>query len=258
MSKILRSPITTVVLFVLAAALLLFGGIGVAQSQPRFVSGDYQAQVVLTDIQTAITEYSESVTENNQVTGAETHFIVREGDDDLLDEEKSHFLADNGDTAVKIGKKYPYQLAVRNVAQESEDKTPIDQYVRVTVQKYWTDANNQRVKKQDLDPELINLEFDTSNGWVIDEDASTSERTVLYYKGTSEDKGILTPGGDSTPFTKSLTISGKTVTSVTRLADGSNEYDYDGFKFRIKATVDAVQTHNADAAQTSAWGRTIE
>ena len=251
MAKILRSPATSVVLFVLAALLLVGGGVGMAQSAPRIESQDWRGEVVLTDIHTAITEYSKSVTENNQVTGEETHFIVREGDDDLLNESKSHFLADNGDDAIKIGKTYPYQLAVRNVALTGEDKNPIDQYVRVTVQKYWTNENDQGVKHCDLDPSLINIEFDESNGWKIDSAASPPERTVLYYEGTSQDGGILTPGADSTPFTKSITISGKTVTAMS---DGV--YDYEGLKFRIKATVDAVQTHNAEDAMTSAWGRT--
>jgi hypothetical protein len=53
-----------------------------------------------------------------------------------------------------------------------------------------------------------------------------------------------------------LTISGKTVTAVTKLADGT--FKYEGIQFKVKATVDAVQTHNATDAMNSAWGRTNE
>ena len=233
MTKILRSPITTVVLFVLAAALLIGGGIGTAQSAPRIQSGDYRAQVQLTDIKTAILEK----------TNPQGDFVQRSGDDDLL----TTFLADNNEDEIKIGKTYPYELAVRNSVSTENG---IDQYVRVTVQKYWTDGKDQTIKHTDLDPDLIELHFVEGNGWTIDKKASTKERTVLYYADT------LAPGEDSAPFTDTLTINGKVVTAVSQLADGTNEYDYEGLKFRIKAKVDAVQTHNGEEAMTSAWGRT--
>ena len=100
--------------------LLLFGTIGAVQAAPRIQSHDYRAQVVLTDIETALTEYCASETEQNQVTGEPTNMIVREGDNDLLhfDDEKGQypFLADNGDDELKIGKTYPYKLVFPAVA----------------------------------------------------------------------------------------------------------------------------------------------
>ena len=261
MREFLRSPATSIALLVLAAALLLIGTIGAVQAAPRIQSQDYRAQVVLTDIETALTEYSASVTEENQVTGEETHMIVREGDDQLLDEEKSHFLADNGDDQIKIGKTYTYKLGVRNIAQVTDDQRKgngIPQYVRVTVNKYWVlvdengeplKDNNGVVKQCNLNPAFIDLHFVEGDGWIIDKDASTPERTVLYYKG------ILDPGDDSSEFTDTLTIDSAVLTAVTKDA-GKNKYDYKNVQFRIKATVDAVQTHNGTDAMTSAWGRT--
>ena len=218
MKKLLKSPIATAVLFVAAAALLLTGGIGAAFAAPRIQSADYRAEVVLTDIQTALTE-------NGNVV---------EGDDALLST-----LVPSGEK-FKVGKTYDEKLAVRNVGK-------IDEYVRVTVTKFWNDANGKDVA---LDPALIDLHFVTGQGWTIDKDASTTERTVLYYAKP------IAPGEDTSLFADKLTINGKVVTSVTKLADGSEEFDYEGVKFRIKAVADAVQTHNATDAMTSAWGRT--
>ena len=244
MLKVLRSPITTAILFVAAAALLAFGGIGAVQAAPRIQSSDYRAEVVLTNIETALTEYGE----------------VREGDDDLV---KNTLLANNKDAngnvddSLKIGKKYDYTLGVRNVGVSA--KNGIDQYVRVTVYKYWvlvddegnviTDKNG-KVKDCGLDPSLIDLHFVEGKGWAIDKDASTDERTVLYY-----DKALAPDGGDSTPLTDTLRIDPKVLKEITDASSGL-DYDYDKVEFRIKATVDAVQTHNPKLAMTSAWGRT--
>jgi hypothetical protein len=38
----------------------------------------------------------------------------------------------------------------------------------------------------------------------------------------------------------------------------SGSFDYKGVKFNVKATADAVQTHNGTEAMISAWGRTNE
>ncbi|MBQ6390268.1 MAG: hypothetical protein IJH88_01435 [Eggerthellaceae bacterium] len=237
MKTILRSPVFTVAIFVLAAALLGFGTVGAVQAAPRVQSGDFRAEVVLTNIETALTENG----------------TVREGNDDLL----KTFLADNGDSELKIGKTYPYKLGVRNVADAKSGGIP--QHVRVTVHKFWslTDADgnplthdgSKQGKAFSLDPSLIELHFVEGNGWTIDKNASTDERTVLYYSG------VLEPGQDTPDFTDTLTINGKVVTDMTRLADGSDQFSYEGVQFRIKATVDAVQTHNGEAALNGAWGQ---
>ena len=56
LKTIVRSPITTIVLFLAAAALLVVGGIGAAQAAPRITGGDYTAQVQLDRINTALVE----------------------------------------------------------------------------------------------------------------------------------------------------------------------------------------------------------
>ena len=65
----------------------------------------------------------------------------------------------------------------------------INEYVRVTVYKYWEKDGEKAV---DLDPSLINLHFVTG-AWVIDEEASPSERPVLYYIPEQWHRGIPLP-----------------------------------------------------------------
>ena len=218
LKSIMRSPVFAVVLFVVAAGLLLFGAVNAVQAAPRVQSNDYQAEVELSSIQTALVE------DGNVV----------EGDDALL----TKFPADGSQFAV--GKTYDYSLAVRNTGSA-------DEYVRVTVTRYWEKDGKKAVE---LSPDLIDLHF-VEGGWKIDSAATTPERTVLYYASP------VAAGGETTPFTDTLRIDGKVLSKATKLADGSFELDYEGLEFRIKVVADAVQTHNGEEAMTSAWGHTI-
>ena len=226
LKKFFSSPVVSGIALALAVGMILFGGINGVQAAPRIVSADYRAEVVLTNIETALVENDG----------------IAEGEEDLLGMER--FRKPNGIDAeghgFKIGYTYDEKLSVRNVGT-------IPQYVRVSVYKYWQTADGKRV---DLSPELIKLGFVTDGGWTIDEAASTRERTVLYYATPIE------PGEDTTLFMNTLTIDPSVVTAVAELADGTEGYKYEGVDFKIKATVDAVQTHNANDAMMSAWGRT--
>ena len=55
----LRSPVTTVVLFVAAALLVIGGTVGGAQAALNIQSHDYVAQARLTEIHVALTENGE-------------------------------------------------------------------------------------------------------------------------------------------------------------------------------------------------------
>lgn len=244
MKKMLRNPLALAALALLAVGLIVGGTVNGIAAAPRFQSGDWRAQVQLTNISVVLTENGE----------------IRRGDDALVQD----LLTRAGDASLKIGKTYDEKLAVRNAFDaETSTKTDkgidesdlIDEYVRVTVYRYWVDAEGKKVTT--LDPDLIKLHFlegpqeGTDGGyWTIDKDASTRERTVLYYSG------ILKPGQDSNPFADTLTIDSQVIKQVTKLADGTDSFDYEGYSFRIEATADAVQTHSADEAMTSAWGRT--
>lgn len=222
--KILRSGITTLVLAVLAIGFIGFGGINTIQAAPRVVSEYFGAEVVMANIQTAITEDG----------------TVVEGSDKLLQNwPKNEKFA--------IGKVFDEKLAVRNTGKANDGG--IAEYVRVTVRKYWTDTegNELDAKVTGLKPEHIDLHFVEGNGWTIDADSSTPERTVLYYSG------IIEPGADSTPFADKLSISSEVATAI----DPEGEFEYEAVVFHIDAEVDAVQTHNASDAKGSAWGKSL-
>lgn len=223
MKKFLNSPKATIVLFALAALLLGFGGINAIAAAPRIESSDYRAQVQLTNINVAVTE-------NGNVV---------EGDGALLKD-----LAGGED--FKIGQTYDEVLSVRNTQHPSStnEGEGIDEYVRVSVYRYWTDGAGKAVN---LNPEYIKLNFLTDNGWTIDEAASTPERTVLYYKD------IVPVDGDTQPFADKITIDSAVATAIS-----GGSYAYDNVSFHVKVTADAVQTHNGAEAMTSAWGRTNE
>lgn len=238
LKSIMRSPVAIALLFLIAAGLLGFGTVGAVQAAPRIQSNDYRAEVELTDIETALTENG----------------VIVEGDDTLLLQSFADANADKGlswSGAVKgfaVGVEYDDVLAVRNVGT-------IDEYVRVSVYLYWEDADGNKLR--DLDPGLIHLSFVEGNGWTIDPAASTEERTVLYYRNPNSDDGSIAPGEDTTPFADKLMIDSKVLTEATRDAEGNDSMDYKGARFRVKAVVDAVQTHSATEAMTGAWGRTV-
>lgn len=226
MKKFLSTPIATAVLFALAAVLIAFGGINAIQAAPRIESADYRAQVQLSNINVALTENGNVKSNNDQLL---TDLLERAGDKQLV-----------------LGKEYDEVLSVRNTRRpdSTNEGEGIDEYVRVTVYRYWEDGNGKAVN---LNPDYIHLNFLTDNGWTIDEEASTPERTVLYYKD------IVPVDGDTQPFADKISID----KAVSKEISGG-DYDYDNVTFHIKATVDAVQTHNGTEAMISAWGRTNE
>ena len=231
--RVVQSPVFLAVLFLAAAALIVAGGIGTAQSAPRIQSANWRGQVELTDISTSLLENGEVVASKG-------------GEDDSpgkvkgLDETgliSDYFFSANEDKGLKtsddftIGESYKEELSVRN-----DGKIP--EYVRVTVYRYWVDADGN--KCTDLKPEYIEMDL-TGKGWIEDTDAKTQERTVLYYSNVVD----FNDGKNTTdPFNTTLRINPAVVSDPA----------YAGKEFRVKAVVDAVQTHNADKAKLSAWG----
>ena len=147
-----------------------------------------------------------------------------------------------------VGKTYEEKLAVKNSGK-------IDQFVRVKVYKYW--KNKDGKKDPTKDPANIQITFDTSDGWVLDDTAHTSERDILYYEN------ILASGEKTPYFTKDITVKGDVLTPVkTEETDGNYTkitytYEYDGAQFVLEVEADAVQTHNAKDAIKSAWGKDV-
>ncbi len=247
LKNLLRSPLATIGLFVVAAVLIGFGGINAVRAAPSIPSTWFGAQVELDDIDVALTERCGKT--EASVSNEDARPVHGKGA--LL--QKELLLADqsieSGD--IVIGKKYDEILGVRNTKNSlnndggDDGERIIKEYVRVTVYKYWVriDENGNEVKATDLDPDYINLHFvtdndDPSSKWSEDDSAHTSERTVLYYAD------IVNPSESTEPFTDTLSID----------SDVLKHDEYKDATFRIEAVVDAVQTHNGSEAMMSAWG----
>ena len=154
-------------------------------------------------------------------------------------------MLDETDGKLVAGRNYKEALSVKNSGN-------IDEYVRVRIYKSW--KNEDGSKETTLAPSLIELNL-TQNGWIVDENASTEERTVLYWPS------VLKVGESTPAFSDTLKIDNSITSKVTEhtteengLKTTTTTFNYDGVSFHVEAEVDAVQTHNAQDAIKSAWG----
>lgn len=226
--------------FLLSASglLLALSALGSAQAALTYYSENYQAGVNISSIGVSLMENGERVSYRDYNDGQ-----WNEGTGKLL----QHLKGDGKENKIIPGKAYEERLSVRNSGQ-------IDSYVRVILYKDWQDPKGRR--DTSLSPELIDLHMPLNEGWILDEKASTRERTVLYYTK------ILPSQADSPALSDTLKINAdiakKATQSVTEDEKGyktiTTEYAYNGYQFNLTAEVDAVQTHNAQEAIKSAWG----
>ena len=217
-----------------AAAVLLLGStVGSTRAALTYYSENYSAQMNLKHIGVSLVENGQVVSSRDYVSGNEWSGNT---DGALL----ANMLGE--DEKFTPGKKYDEAISVTNSGN-------IDTFVRVIITKSWQDANGD--KNTTLDPQLIELNYLTDNGWVIAENQSTTERTVLYYT-----KAL--PVGESTPaLSDTLRINESIASEVNKTVKDNTityTYKYDGYTFHLDAEVDAVQTHNAKDAIKSAWG----
>lgn len=226
LKKMIASPVTTVAAFAVAAGLLLFSSIGGARAALTYFSDDYAANIQLHEIGVTLVENGAAV-EGELLKG-----LLAEGEE------------------LKLGTAYQEQLNVYNSGV-------INEYVRVSIHKYWVDSEGEKIRT--LSPELIGLNLvNLGTDWLIDQEASTRERTVLYYNK------LLASQSETPLFADKLTIDGSIADRVgeTRETSGGYTtitvtYEYDGARFCIEAKVDGVQEHNAQDAIWSAWGRRV-
>lgn len=235
----------TIVLIAAAGILLLSSAVGSTRAALTYYSENYTAQMELHDIGVTLTETSAQGTQDISSRNYS-------GSNDKWNESKGELLQDmlaETNNKLILGKNYKEELAVNNSGN-------IDQYVRVRIFKGWTDADGN--KESTLAPSLIILNL-TQNGWLVDEKASTEERTVLYWPT------ILEPGDSTEPLSDTITIDRAIASKVkkeTTQKDGvtttTTTFEYDGVNFYLEAEVDAVQTHNAADAIKSAWGVDVD
>lgn len=284
-----RMPILTMVLFVAASGLLLFSTIGGARAALTYYSENYTSSFEMFHIGVTLNENGDPVSKRDY----DKNGNWKESGGALLQRE----LEPNND--IVLNKEYTEELTVTNSGD-------IDEYVRVTILKYWLDTRTLPAGKEledltekelaalckltDLSPALIDLNLicdatkayneGKDNGWILDRqltnselvnDKNPGERTVLYYsKPLVTEEEAKNEGGESTtqPFADTLRIDGSIASIVSqtktteKTANGEfttivTTYKYNGVTFIIKAQVDAVQTHNAEDAILSAWGREV-
>lgn len=224
-------------LFGASAALLLASTVGSTRAALTYYSENYEMRIEVPSI-------GVSLLENGNVVGRRDYVgnEWQENGGELLAN-----LLPGEDEKLVLGRQYNEALSIRNSGT-------IDSYVRVILYKNWT-KGDEKVVDPELSPDLIDLNLVTGKGWVVDENASTAERTVLYYTS------ILKSGQDTSPFSDLLCIDpsiGDKVTETRTTAGGvttvTTEFAYDGYRFNVKVEADAVQTHNAVDAIRSAWG----
>lgn len=227
--------VTTAVLLSASAVLLIGSTVGSTRAALTYYSENYGAEVTVSNIGVSLLENGETVSRRDYDSNGEWN------------ETSGALLADLQEETIVPGKEYDEALAVSNSGS-------IDSYVRVILNKSWTDSEGST--DPNLSPDLIDLNLLTDNGWIIDEDASTAERTILYYTN-------ILPAGEMTPaLSDTVRIDPAVADKVTEeVATDENGYKtitftyaYDGYTFELEAEVNAVQTHNAQDAIKSAWG----
>lgn len=233
-----HGPLAAIALLAAAAVLLAISGTQTARAALTYFSQDYAAQVQMYDIGVTLTENGQDVSWRN--------YTQR---DDVWNETTGILLQSllPAGEQLQLGRSYPEAIAVRNTGS-------IDQYVRVKLYTYWTNADGS--KNTELSPDWIDLHLTEGSGWVEDTSARTAERRVLYYTN------ILPTGAEAPALSDTLTINDGLAAKITetRTTNAAGQtvitttYDYDGVQFNLEAEVDAVQTHNAADAILSAWG----
>lgn len=226
-------PKITVLLLAASAVLLVGSGVGSARAALTYYSENYSAQMNMQSI-------GVSLVENDAVVSSRDYVSDNEWSGSTEGTLLANMLGE--DEKFTPGKRYNEAISVKNSGN-------IDTFVRVILTRSWQDAEGK--KNTSLSPDLIELNYLTDNGWVIAEDQSTPERTVLYYT-----KAL--PVGETTPaLSDTIRVNESIAQDVTKLVDGNTiryTYKYDGYSFHVDAEVDAVQTHNAQEAIKSAWG----
>ena len=226
-------PKITVLLLAASAVLLVGSGVGSARAALTYYSENYSAQMNMQSIGVSLVENDTVVSSRDYVS-----------DDQWEGTTEGTLLANmlGEDEKFTPGKRYDEAISVKNSGN-------IDTFVRVILTRSWQDAEEK--KNTSLSPDLIELNFLTDNGWVIAEDQSTPERTVLYYTKA------LPVGESTTALSDTIRVNEAIAQDVTKTVEGNTiryTYKYDGYSFHVNAEVDAVQTHNAQEAIKSAWG----
>ena len=158
---------------------------------------------------------------------------------------------------VEPGKTYKEEISCSN----GQD---INQYVRLTVKKYWVKDGKKNTK---LSPDLIKLTYNgkeyNSDLWQVNSAEHTTESDTYYLTKmlpANEASGLLF---NELTIDKSVADKANMTVSEKETKEGSKTvkvvtytYDYNDYTFYIEANVQAIQTHNVNDAIESLWGVT--
>lgn len=228
----------TLVLFLCASSLLLLGTVSGIRATLTYFSAYYTAQIEAADIGVTLVENGTDLSYRNY-SGRDNRWNTHTGT-------LAATLPDQSGGKIQLGRLYREELSLRNSGK-------IDQYVRVRIFRSWVDEAGEKITT--LSPALIDIHFLTDT-WLLDESASTPERTVLYYPY------ILAPGQETPLFSDTLRLDSAIASSVREETQVREDgtiviraiYAYDGMRFCLEVEADALQTHNAEDAIRSAWG----
>ena len=229
-----------------AIGLLAFSSIGGARAALTIYSQTYESEMKMKHIGITLLENGEPVSHRNY-SGNNT-----------WDEKQNGELL-TGIDEFEFGKKYEEVLTVKNTGS-TEDPGAIDEYVILTIRKYWVDEDGN--KRTDLDPGLIKVHLTEDPHWIRDvaNSSDETERIVMIYDMP------LKPGEETVAATDTITVD-SAIKAVVETIDTIEEdgmtviittYSYDGLKFVLEAEAEGVQTHNAVDAIHSAWGRKVK
>lgn len=239
--KLFSSKAGTALLAAGALILLTGGSVNGARAALTYYSDDYVARVSMENTGVTLIENGERLSWRDYSNKSDGSWD--EGMGTLA------LATADPDGTVKIGKEYREELSVRNTGD-------IDGYVRVIVHKYW--ANENGARRQDLDPAYILLKGLGGDGWIVDEKASTEERTVLYYSK------LLPAGSGTAPFLSAVAadpdladLAVETEAKNGKYTHVTTSFDYNGTWMGLDIEADIVQEHNITDAAWSAWGRRV-
>ena len=277
--KIRNTKLSKRTLALMAATALLFtgGSFTGTKAALTYFSNDYTAEFSLDHLQVHLIENGVDVCH-----GANDIYTVHRGDSNdgsmAEDAKKNEKYKGNlveylgytngthtGDTPayklgtpgkVEPGRTYKEEISAQNGSN-------IDQYVRLTVRKYWVKDGKKDTK---LNPELIKLTYNgdayNSSDWELNPKENTEETQTYYLKKKLPGKSKENKGYTPLLFNE-LTIDKSVADAYTEHKSEDKQgnktvytytYDYDGYTFYIEADVQAIQTHNVNDAIGALWG----
>ena len=260
-------------LLVAAALFLSAGTFAAAKTVLDIQSEYYRAQFYLNHLQVHLIENDKDVCERAG------HKNDLDSGSKVTGELATSLGYDHKDgKAEKLGSIEPGKLYQEEIA--AQNGSDIDEFVRLTVRKYWMepkkDANGKvitddsgnpvLVKSSKLKPSRIHLYYNGKEGynsgaWALNKKEQNTESNTYYYKKDLDPGAVSSLLFDKVSIDKEIIDLGEVNETTETYADGNKtkkvykyEYQYDDCVFFIEADVQAIQTHNVNDAIKSQWG----